>query len=264
MVFVKSNAYICTQRVLNFKTMHMNIKLYSLKSMTRWEVFQLLDDVLTVCDKHGEGMPQSFADKVESFRKAFEIYDEEIVQARKFATRDLQKADEERDYAIRKIYQLIRYYSDYRFDPEKEVAAKALKRIFKSYGTGSKIARQSQDTQTAMIINLLQVFSNDLPKQYIATLRLTDAVSALETSNQVFAKEQSSRYKFKSEYVKGVAKSARTDVQNEFMELVALINSLAVVEGQEKYADLKRIINELVRKYVAQVRLRTRKKEVEE
>ena len=53
------------------------------------------------------------------------------------------------------------------------------------------------------------------------------------------------------------------DVQNEFMELVPLINALAIVEGQEKYAEFKIVLNKLVKEYVTRARNRVKKKEDE-
>lgn len=263
MVFVKVNAYICIQSVLYYTNMSMNIKLYALKMMNRWEVFQIFTDSLAFIDKLSEEMPETFTKKVEQFRKAYDIYDEKIVEEYRPTPRELVEAEEGLEYAIRKIYQLIRYYSDYRFDLEKETAGKALLHIFKSYGTGSYISRQNQYTKTGMIMNLLQDLAKDIPKQHIATLHLTDAVVALETNNKVFIREQHTLNKIKAKFVPGAAKNARLDAQNEFMELVELINALAVVEGEEKYAKLKLQLNTLMKKNMAKVRQRTKKKEDE-
>lgn len=242
----------------------MNIRLYSFKLLTRWEFFQMLAEALKVFESNQAEMPQSYTDKVAELRTAFEIYDKELVQERTLTPQQLFRAEERRDYAVRKIYQLIRYYSDYRFSQEKERAAKALMRIFKSYGTGSKISRQGQDAKTAIITNLLQELSGDTAPQHIATLQLTDAVEALETNNLVFKREQQRRRKLQAEFVKGVARSARTEVQNQFMKLVTLVNALAVVEGEEKYAELKQLLTTIVQKYLTQARQRTKGREVEE
>jgi hypothetical protein len=47
------------------------------------------------------------------------------------------------------------------------------------------------------------------------------------------------------------------------MELVALINALAIVEGEEKYSELKLLLNKLVKEYVTRARNRVKKKENE-
>lgn len=202
--------------------------------------------------------------KLEELHTAFDIFDEELVQERLPTPHQLLQADKERDYAIRKIYQLIGYYSDYRYDAAKEQAAKRLKSVFKSYGTGSAISRLSQDMQTAIISNLLQELARDKEQQYVATLGLSEAVLALATSNKVFDKEQQNRRKLQSEYVTGLVRDARTELQNQFMEFVALINALAVVEGPEGYDVLKKTIRAMIQKNVAAVRQRTKKKDAEE
>ncbi len=242
----------------------MNIKLHTLKLMKQWELFQFTFDMIEFAHKQEEGMPQTYADKLDELNAAFDIYDKELAQDRMPTPHQLLKADEDRDYAIRKLYQLIWYYSDYRYDAAKEQAAKGLKSVFKSYGTGSAISRLSQDTQTAVIGRLLQELARDKEQQYIATLGLTEAVLALATSNKVFDKEQRSRRKLQSEYVTGIVRDARTELQNEFMEFVALINALAVIEGPEKYVVLKKTIHAMIQKYVAAVRQRTKKKDAEE
>lgn len=47
------------------------------------------------------------------------------------------------------------------------------------------------------------------------------------------------------------------------MEFAELINALAVVEGEEKYVQLKQVIATMVKVYVAGVHQRTKKKKIE-
>lgn len=49
-----------------------------------------------------------------------------------------------------------------------------------------------------------------------------------------------------------------------FIEFVELINALALVEGQEKYAELKRVIGAIVREDVGKAKLRTKKRDSQE
>ena len=241
----------------------MKIKYYTLKQQTRWELFQFMQHVLSFSSQQSEEMPQAFTDKLEELRTTFDIYDEELVQERKPTPHQLLQAEDGRLYAIRKLFQLIGYFTNYRYDAEKELAAKKLKLIFKRYGTGSKISRLNQDTKTAVITNLLQDLSKDVPIQYIATFGLTDVMEALHINNQVFSKEQLNRRSLEAEYVTGVVKTARLELQNQFMEFVALINALAMVDGPEKYIELKQIIMTLVHDSVAKVKQRTKKKVVQ-
>lgn len=241
----------------------MKIKLYYLERMTRWELFQFTYDTIDVAHKHEEGMPQSYAEKLEELCKAFEVYDKELAQTRipLPASQQLIEAADNRDYAIRKLYQLARYYADYRYDATKQNAGRGLKAIFRSYGTGSFISRQAQDVQTAMITNLLQELERDTAQQHLSILNLTEVVAALDQNNRIFEKEQQARRKKEAKYVTGLARDARIALQNQIMEFTTLINALAVVEGEEKYAKLKQIIGSMIKKYMTAVRQRTKKRE---
>ena len=59
----------------------------------------------------------------------------------------------------------------------------------------------------------MKEFAREAEQQHVATFGLTEVVQALDTSNQVFVKEQKSRNKLRAEYVTGVAKSARLEFQ---------------------------------------------------
>lgn len=241
----------------------MEIKNYILKMMTQWELFQFAHDTIAYADKYAEGIPQTYADKLEELRAAFDVYDEEVAQLRMPSPLELLKADDDRDYAIRKMYDLIRYYSDYRFDVAKEEAGKKLKRVFKNYGTGSFISRQAQEVQTAMTTLLLQELAREVEQQHVAILGLNEVVEALDTSNKVFKDEQKVRNNLRAKYVTGVVQSVRKELQTQIVEFMELINALAVVEGEEKYDKLKRVIATMTKEYVSGIRLRTKKKEAE-
>lgn len=240
----------------------MNVKLYHLVRLSRWELFQLVFDALTFIDNHSQGMPLSFTNKVDELRSAFAIYDVEVALERKISTSEVFEAEQLRDYDVRKIYSLIYDYSDYRYDNKIEKAAQALLFIFEPYGTGSSISRMPQESQTAVLINLLQELEREAAQQHIATLRLTKAVQALSHSNNYFIQSQRIRHKQEARYVTGVVKAARRDLTNHFLEFADVVNALAIIEGQEKYAELKKIMNELLKKYVTTARKRKRKQVV--
>lgn len=241
----------------------MNVLPYHVNRLSRWEIFQLLFDILAFAEEHSDDMPEAYTTKLQTLRTTFDIYDIEVAKERRISNEELLKADKARDFAVRKIYTLIRAYSDYHFDPEKMKAAKYLQHILKWYGTGSAISRMSQDAQTAVITNLLQDLAKADSQQHITILQLTDAVSALTTHNLIFEKEQQNRRKAQAEYVTGVVKNARTNVENDFLAFVDVVNALAIIEGEEKYAELKRNIGAMVKKHFALAKQRTRKKEEE-
>lgn len=229
----------------------MNISLANLEKMTRWEVFQFLADVLKFADSQTEEMPELLTNQLAELQTAFEAYDEALVQERRISPEGLTEADDERDYAVRKLFNIAREYSDYSFDEEREIAANAIVDVFKSYGTGYEIAKMGQDTETAVITNLLQ----DLKKtptmeEHITTLDLDPVIDNLHNSNSTFESIQHDRRNKQSEFVTGVVKSARVDAQREFLSLVDIINALSIVEGKEKYTEFKQKITGYLKYYL--------------
>ncbi len=137
--------------------------------------------------------------------------------------------------------------------------------LFKPYGTGSKIAQLPQDEETLALINLLQDFTNkQVVAEAINTLGLTGAVDTLKAANASFTRVQHQRVKDDAHAVLGIAKTTRTEAQYSFIAFQDIVNALALVEGEEKYADLKTELNRLHKVVVDRAIQRTKKKEEEE
>ena len=240
----------------------MEITFSQLNKLTRWEAFQFLSDVLKFAESISEGMPELYTNQLAKFETAFEAYDEALVQERRIAPDGLIEADENRDYAIRKLYSIAKEYSDYRYNSAMEDAAKVLLDVFISYGTGNSIAMMGQDTETAVITNLYQEYEKSLVVQAaIMTLNLNSALDALLDSNSTFESIQNVRRNKESEFVSGVVKDARNVAQNEFMVLVDLVNVLASVEGEENYAEFKQKVTGYLKYYSNIAKRRSKKKE---
>ena len=241
----------------------MNVKNSELNRLNRWELFQFLDDVLTATEAHEEGMPELFTSKLAALRNAFVTLDDALVQERNTSPEGLIDAEEKRDYTVRKIYSIVKEYSDYRFDKEKEDAANILLECFKPYGTGYAIAMMAQDAETAVLTNLMQDMMNKDGGESLEKLSLLNVYDELMSKNTLFKEKQLSRRKDEAAFVAGVVKTARNDAQNVFMTFVDTVNALSIVEGAVKYAELKKTINRLLEKYVATAKQRTKKKEEE-
>ncbi len=237
----------------------MKVSYSKLNVLLRWELFQFLADILEYAESHEEGMPELLTTKVAELHTSFEAYDEALVQEAKETPVKLLDAEKKRDYLVRKIFNIATEYSDCSFDKEKEDAGKGVLHAFKPYGTGSEIARMSQDAQTAVLVNLLQdVKTTDL-KLHLLTLGLMSGIEELELSNTDFQYEQRIRTKEQLQKLTGVVQSAREAAQAMFIELVKVINALAIVEGEEKYAEWKHTFNGIVKKYIDRAKLRSKK-----
>lgn len=241
----------------------MNITFGSLDQLNRWESFQFLFDALALSDL--EDMSELYNAKLAVFETSFNAFDEALMQERKVAPEQLIKAEEGRDLAIRKIYSLIREYAVFPYDPAKEDAANILLNFFKQFGSGSDIARLPQGEETALLVNFFQEIDKSEPiEQAFSTLGLTGALNELRNNNSTFIEMQRKRVQDDGLFVSGVVKTARTEAQNEFVAFTQMVNALALVEGPEKYVDLKRDINTLHKNTLDRFKQRTKKKEEEE
>lgn len=242
----------------------MNISFRSLDKLNRWESARFLFDAIAFTDAHSEGMPELFISKFEALRTAYDAYDEALVQEQKVAPQKLVEAEEGRDLAVRKLYALAREYSVFPYSKEKEDAGKAIIHIFKPYGTGSKLSQMPQDEETLALINLLQDFDkNAAAYEGLVTLDLVGLVDTLKIHNSDFTTVQQQRVKDDAHTVLGIVKTTRTEAQNKFIDFQEIVNALALIEGDEKYADLKTELNRLHKVVVDRAKQRTKKKDDE-
>lgn len=240
----------------------MNISFRSLDRLNRWESARFLFDAIAFTDAHSEGMPELFISKFEALRAAYDAYDEALVQEQKVTPQKLVEAEEGRDLAVRKLYAIAREYSVYPYNKEKENAGKALMHTFKPYGTGSKLSQLPQDEETLALINLLQDFDNNAAAyEALVALDLVGVVDTLKIHNADFIYVQHKRIKDDAHAVLGIVKTTRTEAQNEFIAFQEIVNALALIEGDEKYADLKTELNRLHKVVVDRAKQRTKKKD---
>ena len=193
----------------------MDISYSNLNRLAHWASFQFLYHVLNSAESHEEGMPELYTNKLAELRTTFDIFDAAFVQEQRTSPEGLLKAEEDRDYAVRKIYSIVKEYSDFRFDSVKEDAGKQLVRAFKPYGTGAQIAKMEQKKETAWLVNLLQDFQKLANQDALETLGLVSAMDSLQSYNTVFIETHEGRVKDKGQFVTGVLKSLRQDAQKE-------------------------------------------------
>lgn len=241
----------------------MKVSNTNLNRLTRWECFQFLADVINVAESHEEGKPELFTNKLAELSTAFNTFDEALVQEKKASSQGLLDADEARDYAVRKIYAIINEYADFRYDETKESAGKVLLELFEPYGSGYEIARMAQDTETAVLVNLIQDLKGEVATESISELGLVNALDNLTAANYSFERKQLDRRKDNAEFVAGVVKTARAEAQAEMIAFADVVNALAIVEGEANYTKLKQTVNSILSEYVAKAKQRSKTKEEE-
>ena len=206
----------------------MKISNANLTRLTRWELHQFMTDALIYANSHLEGMPELYTNKLAELQTAYDTFDDVLAQEQQTAPEALIEAEEKRDHAIRKIYNLIKEYSDFPYEQDKEDAAKHLLRVFKPYGTGSSIATMGQDSETSVLNNLFQdIEKSEETETCFVTLNLMYVLNELKHSNSIFAVLQRNRDVSQAEFVVGALKNA---LQKSFIKVLksSLRGSLAI------------------------------------
>ena len=65
---------------------------------------------LSFIEDSASNMPETFKSKAKELRDVFDIYDIEVANDRRHSAKQLKEVEELCDYAIRKIYEVIRTY----------------------------------------------------------------------------------------------------------------------------------------------------------
>ena len=242
----------------------MKIIYSNLNRLERYELYTFMKSVIEYTERLLEDMPELFTNKFAELKTAFTAYDDVLAQERRLSPEGLIEAEEKRDHAVRKLYSLAKEYSNYPYDSEKELAADEILKVFKVYGTGSEIARKTQDIETGVIENLLQdLIKTQARQEALETLHLMRVVDSLTSSNNEFSETQLTRRSENAEFLAGAVKESRTEVQDVFMSFVNVVNALAIVEGEAKYVKLKKFIPDLLDDYVTESKRRGKRKEKE-
>ena len=217
--------------------------------LTRWEAYQLLADALVFAEAANQSSSELYKTALEKLKTKYDAFDKALVQERSAAPEGLIAADEARDYGIRKLYALASEYADYQFDAQRTAAAAAVLQVFKPYGKASEIVRLRQDSETAVITNLLQELDKDEIKTYVSLLGLDALIDHIRQNNAIFEQLQQSRRDEQSQYVVGLSKAMRDEALDAFRAFCEAVNALALVEGGDKYAKLIGQLDTLISDY---------------
>ena len=206
----------------------------NLKSARNAEHYRLYEALLRVITAEFSTSYQLSALR-EAFRKAFEKEDDIYLQTRGFAaTKALAEKDAERGRLFRHIKLTIQGKSLGLNAEEAETASK-LMFIMKPYGSATS---KADAESTALVSDLVKKLESSDYSQYIKSLGLTEAVSALKTANTEFDllyshRADEKRVKFVTEKLEDV----RKQVDAAFLELARAINVIyAANELMEKDA----------------------------
>ena len=171
--------------------------------------------------------------------------DEAILKIRKGTlTEARRKIDRQRSRTFRGMVDMNNAALNH-FDPAVVNAAKRLKILFDTCGNIAKLPLMEK---TAAITNLVQelngTFSSDTQ-----TVGIDDRTNKLQQDNDTYEQLVRDDYTEKVAKTTLKAKEVRAKIDVVFRQIIAHIEALSVVEGEENYADFVRRLNIQLEKY---------------
>ena len=163
----------------------------------------------------------------------------------------LKDLDAERDQYYQALYTSLKLFAKSP-DAAKAAQAQTLLDVAKIYGIST---REAYDRESAKLTNLGQ----DLTEKYaeaVGALGLTSQVEALVRTNEEFKKVFNERLKDQSVQEVAALQNARTEVDDAYVRLIALLNACALLEDGHAYDELIQNVNGCI----ADTRLRTHRK----
>jgi|GEM_PF-1009725 len=170
------------------------------------------------------------------FKKSFDSLDASMKQAMKTGyTNALIAADDARDDLFTGFVGFLRSMTRF---PDKAMigAAEKLLLVVEKYGYG--LARFPQREETAAITNLVQDLRNAENTPLVETIGAKVWTDKLDESNRAFDDLYSHRSEKDAQFITGLTRTERVNMQAAFDKLAQAINSLAFINGEAAYKAL--------------------------
>lgn len=186
---------------------------------------------------------------IAKYESAFLVEEEKFKLSQKSEFTDsLNLLDDMRDNAYRGIKQIVGGYAKVP-DAEIQQAAKALNQLITDY-------RINVDVQRDQESGLLSNFIADLDGKcapHVQTLGMGKAVQVLKEANNQYIDVRESRTEERMHKEKKALETACAATDTAYRALIAMVNALAMVEGEADYADFIDYMNSLINEYKTEV-----------
>lgn len=186
---------------------------------------------------------------IAKYEAAFLVEEEKFKISQKSEFTDsLNQLDDMRDSAYRGIKQIVGGYAKVP-DADIQKAAKALDQLITDY-------RINVDVQRDQESGLLSNFIADLDGKcaaHVQTLGMGKAVQVLKEANNQYIDVREVRTEERMHKEKKALETACAATDTAYRALIAMVNALALVEGETDYADFIDYMNSLVSEYKTEV-----------
>jgi len=175
------------------------------------------------------------------FNIAFGNFDKALKQAQKTGYTDaIIDADDNRDNIQIGFQSILSGYTRF---PDKEIAnaATQLLVVINKYGSG--VTRLPQREESAVLTNMVGDLRNDVNAPLLQTVGVTIWVDKLDEANRAFDELYANRTAKEAEFITGLTRTERANVQAAFEKLALGIESYAFINGEAGYKPLADKIN---------------------
>ncbi len=212
----------------------------NLKRAHLMDFFEVMNIVSSFLEK--ENLETLQLTKVaEEFNQTLKVLEDALTQARKTGiTESLLKVDNLRDNTFTGFATVLKGMTYFPDDTISQSAI-AITDVVEKYG--KKIQRLPQREETAVLINLIEDLKSEEYTAKVTATGLTAWIEKLEQLNNEFENLYTQRTEKEAQFVVGLTKTERENMQSVFVKLCQTINSYAFLEGATKYQSLADKIN---------------------
>ena len=189
-----------------------------------------------------------------TFQEKLQAYDDSLVKLTKSVfTNQMKERDKERDTCQTGLLDQIRVNANH-FTPAKREMGQRLAVIADRFRDTTRL---SFNDQTGMVRNLIQALRADGAADDVEALGLTEWVDQLESIYEACAAlVNERRVERGARELPLKAKDTRPALEKAYDALVERLNALALVNGEEKYAELFRWWNAMIDEFRMAISLR--------
>ena len=183
------------------------------------------------------------------YEQAFLVEEEKFKLSQKSEFTDtLNELDTARDDAYMGLKGIVEGYAKVP-DAGMKAASKALGQLITDYRIDVRVQRDQES-------GLLSNFIADLQGKcapHVQTLRLEEVVQVMKTANDNYIAVRENRTEERMLKEKNALENARKATDAAYRNFIAMVNALALVEGDADYADFIDYMNTLISEYKAEV-----------
>lgn len=183
------------------------------------------------------------------YEQAFLVEEEKFKLSQKSEFTDtLNELDTARDNAYMGLKGIVEGYAKVP-DAGMKAASKALGQLITDYRIDVRVQRDQES-------GLLSNFIADLQGKcaaHVQTLHLEEVVQVMKTANDNYIAVRENRTEERMLKEKNALENARKATDAAYRNFIAMVNALALVEGDADYADFIDYMNTLISEYKAEV-----------